>query len=94
VLAHEGEFFAIKEALMVVPPVQRPRPPLWYGVGSIERAQWAAREGINIIALRPPEVVRTFTDAFCEEWDQARPTDRATAAARRRPTAGDRPGRR
>ena len=42
---------------MVVPPVQKPRPPLWYGVGSVERAQWAARNGINIMALRPAEVV-------------------------------------
>jgi alkanesulfonate monooxygenase SsuD/methylene tetrahydromethanopterin reductase-like flavin-dependent oxidoreductase (luciferase family) len=70
VLAHEGRFYSIKEALMVVPPVQQPRPPLWYGVGSIERAEWAARHGINIIALRPPEVVRPFTDAFCEAWQQ------------------------
>ena len=52
-LSHEGRFYSIKEALMVVPPVQKPRPPLWYGVGSVERAQWAARNGINIMALRP-----------------------------------------
>lgn len=75
-LSHEGRFYSIEEALMVVPPVQKPRPPLWYGVGSVERAQWAARNGINIMALRPAEVVRPFTDAFCEAWDQTgRPTE-------------------
>jgi alkanesulfonate monooxygenase SsuD/methylene tetrahydromethanopterin reductase-like flavin-dependent oxidoreductase (luciferase family) len=86
VLAHEGSFFSIKEALMVVPPVQKPRPSLWYGVGSIERAQWAAREGVNIIALRPPEVVRPFTDAFCEAWEQTgRPIEQRPLRAVDRP---------
>jgi alkanesulfonate monooxygenase SsuD/methylene tetrahydromethanopterin reductase-like flavin-dependent oxidoreductase (luciferase family) len=67
-LSYDGRFHSIKDVAMVVPPLQRPRPPLWYGVGSVERAQWAARNRINIMALRPPKVVRPFTDAFLEAW--------------------------
>jgi alkanesulfonate monooxygenase SsuD/methylene tetrahydromethanopterin reductase-like flavin-dependent oxidoreductase (luciferase family) len=70
VLSHDGRFYSISNVSMVVPPLQQPRPPLWYGVGSVERAQWAARNGVNIMALRPAKVVRPFTDAFCEAWEE------------------------
>ena len=70
VLAHEGRFHTISDVLIVLPTVQRPRPPLWYGVGSVERAEWAARNGINLIALRPPAAVRAFTDRFLEAWQE------------------------
>ena len=70
VLSHQGRFHAIEEALMVVAPLQQPRPPLWYGVGSAERAEWAARNRINMIALRPPDAVRVFTDRFLEAWEE------------------------
>lgn len=70
VLSHHGRFHSINEALMVLAPVQQPRPPLWYGVGSVERAEWAAHNGINIIALRPPAAVRAFTDRFLEAWEE------------------------
>ncbi|MFZ0976341.1 MAG: LLM class flavin-dependent oxidoreductase [Solirubrobacteraceae bacterium] len=69
-LSHEGRFHSIKDVMMVVPPVQRPRPPLWYGVGSVARARWAAENRINIMALRPATAVRPFTDAFCDAWEQ------------------------
>jgi alkanesulfonate monooxygenase SsuD/methylene tetrahydromethanopterin reductase-like flavin-dependent oxidoreductase (luciferase family) len=76
VLSHDGRFHSIKDVMMVVPTLQRPRPSLWYGVGSIERAQWAARNRINIMALRPPKVVRPFTDAFLAAWEETgRPVD-------------------
>jgi len=70
VLSHDGRFHSVKDVSMVVPPLQRPRPPLWYGVGSVERAQWAARNGINIMALRPAKAVRPLTDAFLEAWEE------------------------
>ncbi len=68
-LSYEGRFYSLEDVMMVVPPIQQPRPALWYGVGSLERAEWAARNGINIIALRPAEAVRPFTDRFLEAWE-------------------------
>lgn len=70
VLSHQGRFHSIENVLMVLAPLQQPHPPLWYGVGSVERAEWAAHHGINIIALRPPQAVRAFTDRFLEAWGQ------------------------
>jgi alkanesulfonate monooxygenase SsuD/methylene tetrahydromethanopterin reductase-like flavin-dependent oxidoreductase (luciferase family) len=69
-VSHEGRFHSMNDVAMVVPPVQRPRPPLWYGVGSAERAAWAAQNGINVMALRPAKVVRPYMDAFLEAWDE------------------------
>jgi alkanesulfonate monooxygenase SsuD/methylene tetrahydromethanopterin reductase-like flavin-dependent oxidoreductase (luciferase family) len=68
-LTHEGQFYTIRTALMVVPTIQKPRPALWYGVGSVEKAEWAARNGINMMSLLPPEMVRPFTDRFLEVWE-------------------------
>jgi alkanesulfonate monooxygenase SsuD/methylene tetrahydromethanopterin reductase-like flavin-dependent oxidoreductase (luciferase family) len=68
-LDHDGRFYSFKDALMVVPTVQQPRPRLWYGVGSVERGAWAAQNSINMMSLLPAPVVRTFTDSFCEAWE-------------------------
>jgi alkanesulfonate monooxygenase SsuD/methylene tetrahydromethanopterin reductase-like flavin-dependent oxidoreductase (luciferase family) len=70
VLDYQGRFYTIKDVLMVVPTVQKPRPPLWYGVGSVERAEWCARNGINMVSLVPPDQVRPFTDRFLEVWEE------------------------
>ncbi len=78
-LTHQGRFFTIRDALMVVPPVQKPRPPLWYGVGSVEKAEWAARHGINMMSLLPPEMVRPFTDRFLEVWENMPHPERPAA---------------
>ncbi|MBV9195419.1 MAG: LLM class flavin-dependent oxidoreductase [Solirubrobacterales bacterium] len=70
VLNHEGRFYSIADVLMVVPTVQKPRPPLWYGVGSGERAEWCARNGINMMSLLPPDRVRPLTDRFLAAWEE------------------------
>jgi alkanesulfonate monooxygenase SsuD/methylene tetrahydromethanopterin reductase-like flavin-dependent oxidoreductase (luciferase family) len=69
-VSYNGRFYSLEDVMMVLRPVQQPRPPFWYGVGSVQRAQWAAVEGINIMALRPAQVVRPFTDAFLEAWEK------------------------
>src|ERR1019366_6641117 len=42
VLNHRGEFYQFDRVPMVMKPVQRPHPPLWYGVKSPETTTWAA----------------------------------------------------
>jgi alkanesulfonate monooxygenase SsuD/methylene tetrahydromethanopterin reductase-like flavin-dependent oxidoreductase (luciferase family) len=63
-----------------------PPPQLWYGVGSVERAAWAAENSINIMALLPANVVRKFTDSFCEAWvATGRPVEERPLRAVNRP---------
>src|SRR6266513_2827121 len=36
---------------LAIPPLQKPHPPLWYGVHSPEAAERAARRGMNVVGL-------------------------------------------
>ena len=69
---------------MVLKPVQRPHPPLWYGMTLPENADWPAANDVNIVALGLRPTVRTIVDRYRAARAKLgkRP---ATAAARRRP---------
>jgi alkanesulfonate monooxygenase SsuD/methylene tetrahydromethanopterin reductase-like flavin-dependent oxidoreductase (luciferase family) len=70
-LTFKGEYYNFQQVPMVLKPVQRPHPPLWYGVAKPESAYWAAREGANIVTLSPPGAARTIFDRYRTEWAQA-----------------------
>jgi len=70
VLEHEGRFFDIPPTPQLIKPLQRPHPPLWYGVGNPARCAWAAEQGINLVAGLPNARARPIADAFAEELDK------------------------
>jgi alkanesulfonate monooxygenase SsuD/methylene tetrahydromethanopterin reductase-like flavin-dependent oxidoreductase (luciferase family) len=53
---------------VVLRPVQRPHPPLWYGIAKPEAAVWAAQNRINIVCNGPAAAVRAVTDRYRAEW--------------------------
>ena len=53
---------------LLLEPYQKPHPPLWYGVHSMESAERAASMGSNIVSLDTAEETRTFADSFRNEW--------------------------
>jgi alkanesulfonate monooxygenase SsuD/methylene tetrahydromethanopterin reductase-like flavin-dependent oxidoreductase (luciferase family) len=63
-LTFEGKYYSYANVPMILKPVQRPHPPLWYGTGLPENADWPAANDVNIviIALRP--VVRAITERY------------------------------
>ena len=63
-----GEFFTFEDVPMELEPLQKPHPPLWYGVHSPESAERAARRGLHIVSLDPAVPTRSFTDRFREVW--------------------------
>jgi alkanesulfonate monooxygenase SsuD/methylene tetrahydromethanopterin reductase-like flavin-dependent oxidoreductase (luciferase family) len=65
---YHGRFYDLSEVPVVVRPLQQPHPPLWYGVRVPERAVWAARQGLRMMALLPSERVKPLTDAYYGEW--------------------------
>ena len=67
-LTFHGEFFSFDEVPMELEPLQRPHPPVWYGVHSPASAERAARQGLNIVSLDPAGKTREFTDRYCEVW--------------------------
>jgi alkanesulfonate monooxygenase SsuD/methylene tetrahydromethanopterin reductase-like flavin-dependent oxidoreductase (luciferase family) len=64
VLDFQGKYYNFTDAPMILKPVQRPHPPLWYGTTIPENADWPAQNDVNIviIALRPS--VRAITDRY------------------------------
>jgi len=67
----EGEMFQFKNVPVVLECVQKPHPPLWYGVSNISATPWAARNGLNIVCQGPSTRVRPITDLYRKEWREA-----------------------
>jgi alkanesulfonate monooxygenase SsuD/methylene tetrahydromethanopterin reductase-like flavin-dependent oxidoreductase (luciferase family) len=63
-LNFEGKFYRFSKVPMLLHPVQRPHPPLWYGVNIPENADWPAQNDINVISLALPQAVRPIFDRY------------------------------
>jgi alkanesulfonate monooxygenase SsuD/methylene tetrahydromethanopterin reductase-like flavin-dependent oxidoreductase (luciferase family) len=68
-LTHHGARYDFHGVPMNMAPVQRPHPPLWFGISRPERAAWAAEHEVNVVALLPPAMVKPITDAYRQEWE-------------------------
>jgi alkanesulfonate monooxygenase SsuD/methylene tetrahydromethanopterin reductase-like flavin-dependent oxidoreductase (luciferase family) len=68
----EGEVFQLKNVPVALECVQKPHPPLWYGMSHPNAVPWAAHNGINIVCNGPSTSVRAVTDRYRQEWQQAR----------------------
>src|SRR5262245_51000318 len=71
VLDNRGPRFTYRKVPMVLRPSQRPPPPLWYGLGHLPGAEWAATHGVNVIANAPAEGTRPLLDRYREVWAKA-----------------------
>lgn len=70
-LSYAGKYHSFKDVPLEMESLQKPRPPIWYGVHSIESAERAARNGYNIASLDTAETTRGFADAFRAAYAQA-----------------------
>src|ERR1700731_3081578 len=61
--AQTGEIY--HEAFeLILRPVQRPHPPLWYGTTIPENVDWPAANDVNIVAIALRPMVRVITDRY------------------------------
>jgi len=67
-LTFHGKYFSFKDIPMELRPLQKPHPPMWYGVHSVEAAERAARQGMNMISLDSARDSRSYNDKFREIW--------------------------
>jgi len=67
-LNYEGEYFSFKDIPMELEPLQKPHPPMWYGVHSVEAAERAAHQGLNMVSLDSAAETRGFTDKYRAVW--------------------------
>lgn len=67
-LDHQGHHYRFHRVPMELEPHQQPHPPLWYGVSRPERAEWAARNRINIVCNSPAETASSVFDHYKATW--------------------------
>lgn len=66
-----GSFFSFKDVPMELEPMQKPHPPLWYGVHSVEAAERAAHQRLNMVSLDSAADTRRYYHRFREVWRHA-----------------------
>jgi alkanesulfonate monooxygenase SsuD/methylene tetrahydromethanopterin reductase-like flavin-dependent oxidoreductase (luciferase family) len=71
-LDFHGEFFSYDGVPMELAPLQKPHPPVWYGVHSDDSAERAARRGLNIVSLDSAQKTRGFTERYRKVWRERR----------------------
>ncbi len=71
-LNFHGEFFSFDHVPMELEPLQKPHPPVWYGVHSVESAERAARRGLNVVSLDTVDETRSFADRYRKVWRETR----------------------
>ncbi len=69
-LDFEGTRFRLKGVPMELQPVQKPHPPIWYGLHAPESAERAARARFPVICLDPPEPTKKAITRFREAWHE------------------------
>jgi alkanesulfonate monooxygenase SsuD/methylene tetrahydromethanopterin reductase-like flavin-dependent oxidoreductase (luciferase family) len=66
-----GRHFNFRDVPVELQPVQRPHPPLWYGVGRPDSVVWTAENKVNIVCGGDAARVRGITDRYRSEWAAA-----------------------
>lgn len=66
-----GEFWRLNDYVAEMKPLQRPRPPMWYAVGSPDSAVWPARNGLNVVCGGQVSRVRAISERYREEHADA-----------------------
>jgi alkanesulfonate monooxygenase SsuD/methylene tetrahydromethanopterin reductase-like flavin-dependent oxidoreductase (luciferase family) len=62
----EGEFYTCRDVPVEVRPLQDPFPPFWYGASSRGSVEWAAREGLHVVAGGPSAELALTTAVYHE----------------------------
>jgi alkanesulfonate monooxygenase SsuD/methylene tetrahydromethanopterin reductase-like flavin-dependent oxidoreductase (luciferase family) len=69
-LTFEGKFFSFKDVPMELESLQKPYPPMWYGVHSVEAAERAAHQALNMVSLDSAKDTRAYNDRYRQVWQQ------------------------
>ena len=67
-LTFAGRRFRFKDVPMELQPLQRPHPPIWYGLHAPESGARAARQGLQVVCLDPPDESGAAIDRFRSAW--------------------------
>jgi alkanesulfonate monooxygenase SsuD/methylene tetrahydromethanopterin reductase-like flavin-dependent oxidoreductase (luciferase family) len=71
-LSFAGEHFRFDNVPIALTPMQKPHPPVWYGVHSPEAAERAARRGLHTINLDQTAETRACSERYRAVWRETR----------------------
>ena len=74
VLDHRGRRYTFRRVPMVLRPFQQPHPPLWYGLGHLAGAAWAATHKVHVITNTTSERARPLFERYREVWQHTHGT--------------------
>jgi alkanesulfonate monooxygenase SsuD/methylene tetrahydromethanopterin reductase-like flavin-dependent oxidoreductase (luciferase family) len=60
----DGRNFSFRNVPLELSTLQKPHPPIWYGVHSVESAERAARQKWNVVSLDPSADSRLFFERY------------------------------
>jgi alkanesulfonate monooxygenase SsuD/methylene tetrahydromethanopterin reductase-like flavin-dependent oxidoreductase (luciferase family) len=70
-LSFAGKYFRFDKVPIEVWPLQKPHPPIWYGVHSPDAAERAARRALHTINLDPADETKACSDRYRAVWRAA-----------------------
>jgi alkanesulfonate monooxygenase SsuD/methylene tetrahydromethanopterin reductase-like flavin-dependent oxidoreductase (luciferase family) len=70
VLDHRGPRYTYRKVPMVLRPFQEPHPPLWYGLGHLAGAEWAAANKVHVITNNTCEAAKPLFTRYREVWER------------------------
>ena len=70
-LTFEGVHYAVQDMPVTMTPVQRPHPPLWYGVQNPAATEWPAENALNVITNQTSAAASQITESYTEAWLKA-----------------------
>jgi alkanesulfonate monooxygenase SsuD/methylene tetrahydromethanopterin reductase-like flavin-dependent oxidoreductase (luciferase family) len=68
VLNFRGEHFRFDDVPMELAPLQKPHPPIWYGVHAPDSAERAAKRNLNVVTLDPTREARLAIERYRATW--------------------------
>jgi alkanesulfonate monooxygenase SsuD/methylene tetrahydromethanopterin reductase-like flavin-dependent oxidoreductase (luciferase family) len=72
-LDFHGKHFEFTDVPMTLAPLQKPYPPLWYGVHAPDSAERAAKRNLNVVTLDPTEPARLAIERYLAAWSPPQP---------------------
>jgi alkanesulfonate monooxygenase SsuD/methylene tetrahydromethanopterin reductase-like flavin-dependent oxidoreductase (luciferase family) len=67
-LTFDGAYHQFANVPVVLKPLQQPHPPLWYGIGNPETAEWAATNDVNVVTIGTTEKTREIALRYRDVW--------------------------
>ncbi|HVG52369.1 MAG TPA: LLM class flavin-dependent oxidoreductase [Xanthobacteraceae bacterium] len=66
-LTFEGKYFNFQKVPMLLRPIQKPHPPLWYGTTIPENTPWPAANDVNIVIIGLRNTIEACVARYTEE---------------------------